>query len=139
MKETTKKFLMIVGLLVAVNGIILYKHVQNKKQVAQLSDDSIIGKGKPVLLELGSHGCAPCAQMMPILVELATEQSDFGVAFIDIAASQAAIEKYDMEGSPIPVQVFFDANGKELYRQVGFHSKEQILAKWNELVIEPAP
>ena len=133
MSDTTKKFLMIVGLLVAVNGIILYKHIQNQKQVAQLSDDSIIGQGKPVLLELGSHGCGPCNQMMPILVELSKEQSDFGVAFIDIGASQEAIDKYDMEGSPIPVQVFFNAEGTELYRQVGFHAKEQILAKWKEL------
>ena len=133
MKETTKKFMLVIGLLVAVNGIILYKHIQNRKYTAQLSDDSIIGKGKPVLLELGSHGCTYCVQMFPILAELSTEQSEFGVAFVDLSVSAESIQKYDMEGSPIPVQIFFDAQGKELFRHVGFYSKDEILAKWREL------
>jgi len=33
----------------------------------------------------------------------------------------------------IPTQIFYDANGKELFRHVGFYSREQILGKWREL------
>jgi thioredoxin 1 len=33
----------------------------------------------------------------------------------------------------IPTQIFFDATGKELWRHVGFISKEDILGKWKEL------
>jgi thioredoxin 1 len=32
----------------------------------------------------------------------------------------------------IPTQIFFDADGKELFRHEGFFSKEDILAKWKE-------
>ena len=33
----------------------------------------------------------------------------------------------------IPTQIFYDANGKELFRHVGFYSREQILGKWRGL------
>ena len=33
----------------------------------------------------------------------------------------------------IPTQIFFDANGRELFRHVGFFAKEDILSKWKEL------
>jgi thioredoxin 1 len=36
----------------------------------------------------------------------------------------------------IPTQIFYDAEGKELFRHVGFFAKEDILAKWKELGIE---
>jgi thioredoxin 1 len=36
----------------------------------------------------------------------------------------------------IPTQIFFDAEGKELFRHVGFFAKEDILAKWKELGVE---
>ena len=43
-------------------------------------------------------------------------------------------KKYDVE--MIPTQIFFDADGKELFRHTGFFSKEDILAKWKELDVE---
>lgn len=36
----------------------------------------------------------------------------------------------------IPTQIFFDAQGNELYRHVGFIGKEDILAKWKELGVD---
>jgi thioredoxin 1 len=33
----------------------------------------------------------------------------------------------------IPTQIFFDAEGRELFRHTGFLAKEDILAKWKEL------
>ena len=42
--------------------------------------------------------------------------------------------KYGIES--IPVQIFFGADGTELFRHVGFYPKEDILAKWKELGIE---
>ncbi len=32
----------------------------------------------------------------------------------------------------IPTQIFFDADGRELFRHTGFYGKEDILAKWRE-------
>jgi hypothetical protein len=36
----------------------------------------------------------------------------------------------------IPTQIFFDAEGKELFRHVGFYGKEDILGKWKELGVD---
>lgn len=131
MNETTKKLLILAGVFAALNGVLALKYFQTRQQAAEFADDSIIGKGKPVLLELGSHSCVPCKKMMPILDELNNEQTVFQVGFIDVWDEKEQGEKYHIKS--IPVQIFFDAEGNELYRHVGFYPKDDILAKWNEL------
>lgn len=131
MKENTRKYLIIAGLFIAVFVLVTAKNLRTQKQVEGLADDSIVGKGTPVLLELGSHGCIPCDKMMPILIELSKEQTDFEVSFIDIHAVDGKAKQYGIE--LIPTQIFFDAEGKEVFRHTGFFGKDKILAKWKEL------
>lgn len=139
MKETTKKYLIITLLFVAVYGVIMLKHFRDQQQIESLPDDSVVGKGKPVLLELGAHWCTPCKQMFPILNELAVEQQAFTVAFVNVQTSKESALYYHVES--IPTQIFFDKDGIERFRHVGFYPKEDILAKWKELNInlEPEP
>ncbi len=137
MKENTRKYLIIGGLFIAVFALVTAKNLKTQQQAESLSDDSIIGKGKPVLLELGSHGCKPCDAMMPILTELAEEQTDFEVAFVDVKANRDKAKQYGIQ--VIPVQIFFDADGKELFRHIHVFSKEDILAKWDELLNQSGP
>ena len=33
----------------------------------------------------------------------------------------------------IPTQIFYAADGSELYRHTGFYAREDILGKWQEL------
>lgn len=85
----------------------------------------------PRLLELGSDSCRPCQMMQPVLAELRTEYpGKLQVDFIDVWKDQAAGKSYNIQS--IPTQVFFDANGKEFFRHVGFYPKEEILAKFRE-------
>ena len=134
MKENTKKYLILGALVVVVCGVMIAKNLKTHQQAAGLADDTVIGKGKPVLLELGSHSCVPCKKMMPILAELSTEQSAFTVSFIDVWAAEEKSEQYNIE--LIPTQIFFDKDGAELFRHVGFYPKEDILKKWKEFGIE---
>ena len=39
----------------------------------------------------------------------------------------------------MPTQIFYDASGKELERHTGFFGKEELLAKWKELVVNLKP
>lgn len=134
MKETTKKYLVIAALFIAVFVLVTAKNLTTQKQAEGLADDSVVGKGKPVLLELGSHSCIPCKQMMPILDALSKEQKTFTVSFVDVWEATEKSQQYGIES--IPTQIFFDKDGSELFRHVGFYPKEDILAKWKELGVE---
>jgi len=89
----------------------------------------------PRLLELGADKCIPCKMMAPILDELrAAYSGQLQVDFIDVWKEESAGETYSVR--VIPLQIFFDAEGKELFRHEGFFPKEDILAKWKELGFE---
>ncbi|MDD3967069.1 MAG: thioredoxin family protein [Candidatus Marinimicrobia bacterium] len=91
-------------------------------------------KPLPKLLDLGADKCIPCKEMAPILEELKKEYAGvLDVEFIDVwkPENQQAAEKYGIRS--IPTQIFFDPEGKELWRHVGFISKADILNKWKEL------
>jgi len=86
----------------------------------------------PRLVDLGAGKCIPCKQMRPILAELTQEYAgQFDVAFIDVWEDRTAGEPYGIR--IIPTQIFFAADGKELFRHEGFMAKKDILAKWKEL------
>jgi thioredoxin 1 len=58
----------------------------------------------------------------------------FVTEFIDVWVNPDAGKPYNIE--MIPTQIFFDAEGKELFRHVGFYGKEDILGKWKELGVD---
>jgi thioredoxin 1 len=89
----------------------------------------------PRLVDLGAGKCIPCKMMAPILDELKKEYAGkIAVQFIDVWKNPGASEQYGIQ--VIPTQIFFDASGKERFRHEGFFSKEDILAKWQELGVD---
>jgi thioredoxin 1 len=91
----------------------------------------------PKLLDLGAGKCIPCKMMAPILEELKKEYAGrMNVEFIDVWVNPDAAKPYGIE--VIPTQIFYNADGKELFRHVGFFAKEDILAKWKELGVDVA-
>jgi thioredoxin 1 len=94
-----------------------------------------VHSGLPVLLELGSEKCPPCRQMMPILNELKAEYAGkFQIRYIDAWKDTTAGQKYGV--TKIPTQIFFNSEGRELYRHVGFYPKKDILATWRRLGVK---
>lgn len=91
--------------------------------------------GRPLLLDLGAGKCVPCRMMAPILDELKEEYAGrFDVEFIDVWENPDAAAQYGIRA--IPVQIFFDADGQELYRHQGFFAKDGILKKWEDLGVD---
>jgi thioredoxin 1 len=89
----------------------------------------------PRLVDLGAEKCIPCKMMAPILAELKRDYSrHFTTDFIDIWKNPDAGKQYGIE--VIPTQIFYDSDGKELFRHVGFYGKEDILAQWKTLGID---
>ena len=86
-------------------------------------------------MDLGADKCVPCKMMAPILEELKTEfAGKFTVDFIDVWKNPDAGTEYGIK--LIPTQIFFAADGTELFRHEGFYGREDILAKWRELGVE---
>jgi thiol-disulfide isomerase/thioredoxin len=106
---------------------------------AALAKDNPVDKarasGIPSLVDFGSTGCVPCDMMAPILDELGKKyKGKINVLFIHVGEEPILAERYSIKS--IPLQVFFDKAGKEVFRNVGFFAKEKILAKWKELGVE---
>ncbi len=96
--------------------------------------ETAVVAGLPRLLDLGADKCIPCKMMAPILDELKAEFTEsFSVEFIDVWKNPDAAQPFGAK--VIPTQIFFSADGTELFRHEGFFSREDILAKWRELGI----
>ena len=88
----------------------------------------------PKLMDLGAHKCVACKKMAPVLDELAQEyQGVFAVEFVDVWQKENRDTAVKYKVRMIPTQIFFDAEGEELWRHVGFLSKMDILRKWRQL------
>ncbi len=89
-------------------------------------------KTLPRLVDLGAGKCIPCKMMAPILEDLKkTYAGKIDVQFVDVWQNPDAGTKFGI--NVIPTQIFYDAQGKELFRHEGFFGKDDILAKWKEL------
>ncbi|MBC8367724.1 thioredoxin family protein [bacterium] len=89
----------------------------------------------PRLLDLGSTTCITCKKMTPILEELSQTFADqLLVEFIDVRANPEAGEGYNLR--LIPTQIFFDRQGRELYRHEGFMGRDDILSTWRDLGLD---
>jgi thioredoxin-like negative regulator of GroEL len=134
-KERNTKIL--IGSAIGIIAAIMYGHKfkDPAAAAANFADVSVIGRGKPVLLQFGSQSYALSREMILILAELDKKYPrQFTVAYSDVQKDFSVAEKYAI--SAIPLQIFFDKDGQELFRHEGFFPKADILAKWKELGVE---
>ena len=145
--KNLKNRTIIVLVVVAVGAIFLIKQNQETPTEATSAGtgetaEAISDTGQveapaalPRLLELGADKCVPCKMMVPILEDLRTTYAgQLQVNFIDVWKNPDAGRPYGIR--VIPTQIFFDAQGKELFRHEGFFAKEDILTKWKGLGVE---
>jgi len=97
--------------------------------------NTLVRRALPRLVDLGAQKCIPCKMMMPVLEDLKTNYTgQLTVEFIDVWKDPDAGKPFKI--NLIPTQIFYDAQGKEMFRHEGFYAKKDILAKWKELGIE---
>jgi len=91
-----------------------------------------VGSGKPALVDFGANNCMPCRLLRPILKDIGKEYAGRAhVLVIDIYAEKELAREYRIQ--VVPTLVFFDAQGKEVYRHLGAMDKEAIVAKLKEI------
>jgi thioredoxin 1 len=92
-------------------------------------------KGMVTLVDLGAKKCIPCKMMAPILEELTKEyQGKAAIVFIDVWQHEDQREKYRIRA--IPTQIFFDNQGNEVLRHVGFMDKKSIVQVLEKLGVK---
>ena len=88
--------------------------------------------GRPSLVDFGASGCRPCEMMAPILKTLEKEyEGKANVLFVHVREQQVLAARYGIES--IPVQVFFDKDGREVFRHVGFYPQDQLERRLAEM------
>jgi thioredoxin 1 len=84
--------------------------------------------GKPTIVEFGANACASCREMKPILEALQREHGErISVLNIDILKTRGYVARYRIQ--LMPTQVFFDAQGREVGRNMGKITGPEILAQ----------
>lgn len=92
-------------------------------------------KDTVTMVDLGAKTCVPCKLMAPILEELKEEyQGRAEVIFIDVwdKANKGKAKAFKIMA--IPTQIFYDKQGKEVFRHLGFMSKKAIIAKLDKIL-----
>jgi thioredoxin 1 len=87
--------------------------------------NQIIQSDKPVLVDFFATWCGPCQMLAPILTEVKTNLGErVSIIKIDVDKNQAVAAQYQVRG--VPTMILFQ-NGKQLWRQSGVISKEEII------------
>jgi len=95
-----------------------YKALDNPVDSARMS-------GKPSMIEFGATGCIPCDRMQPILENLRkTFKDHLKVVFVHVREEQILGARFGIRS--IPVQVFFDETGREVFRHEGFFAQKEV-------------
>jgi thioredoxin 1 len=85
----------------------------------------LIDSEKPVLVDFFATWCGPCQSLAPILKEVKDSLGErISIIKIDVDKNQALAADYQVRG--VPTMMLFQ-NGKQLWRQSGVLSKQQIL------------
>ncbi len=91
----------------------------------------------PRVVDLGADKCKACKELAPILEELKREYAGrVVIEFIDVWKNPDASKPYNIR--LIPTQVFFDKDGKEVWRHEGFLPKADFVKKFGELGVNPS-
>ena len=89
------------------------------------SFNQIIQSDKPVLVDFFATWCGPCQMLAPILTEVKTNLGErISIIKIDVDKNQAVAAQYQVRG--VPTMILFQ-NGKQLWRQSGVLSKEDLI------------
>ncbi|MDZ7821047.1 MAG: thioredoxin family protein [Candidatus Marinimicrobia bacterium] len=88
----------------------------------------------PKMVDFKSPTCPPCRAMEPILEELKEEYAHaFELEVVDVSLSENRDRAVKHAIQYIPTQIFYDADGEQIFRHTGYYSREDILKKWKEL------
>ena len=102
-------------------------------ETVEVQQDGVIPvKGMVTLVDLGADACIPCRMMSPILEKLEKQyRGKAAVVFIDVWKNKDQARRFGVR--IIPTQIFFDKDGTEVYRHVGFLGESDIVKQLRKM------
>jgi thioredoxin 1 len=89
-------------------------------------------KGMVTMVDLGAKSCVPCKMMAPIMEKLERDyKGKAAIIFIDVWKDPDQAKRFGIRA--IPTQIFYDKEGKEVYRHSGFMSENAIVTQLKNL------
>ena len=117
--------------LVALAGVIGAWRFQfpASKSEATLSESQAFSnipvRGMATMVDLGANECIPCKMMVPVMEKVEKKyQGKAAIVFIDVWKNKEPAKRFGIRA--IPTQIFFDKEGKEVYRHEGFMGEAEI-------------
>jgi len=116
-----KKLIIALAVLAAAN---LFANEPMLKETAFTDVSKQLGKGRTMMLEVGSDSCHSCQTMGKLLYKVKQEHPDYPIYFINVKKEREAA--FALKIQMIPTQIIFDAKGKEAYRHIGVMTKREL-------------
>jgi len=115
-------------------GLFLFIPILGVVQADEFKDLPV--KGMVTMIDLGAKKCIPCKMMAPIMEKMERKyEGKAAVVFIDVWEHREQAARFRIRA--IPTQIFFDADGKEVYRHSGFMSEKAIVNVMEQLGVTP--
>ncbi|MFV9646857.1 MAG: thioredoxin family protein [Desulfobacterales bacterium] len=151
MKKWIRTILLGVVALLAVYGVIRFQFFPDTGEVKGVPLESVARdiskalpetgsgevrevpvKGMVTMLDLGATECIPCKMMAPILAKMEKQyDGKAAIIFIDVWKHREQAKRFGIRA--IPTQIFFNKEGKEIYRHVGFMGESAIVKQLKKM------
>jgi len=97
--------------------------------------DNIPAKGTVTMIDLGAKACVPCKMMAPIMEKMEKKYAGKAVIhFYDVWKDREPAARFRIR--VIPTQIFFNMEGKEVYRHEGFMSESDIVGQLTKMGVK---
>lgn len=121
--------------LLAAAGALRFQSSQRTPEATSAESHEISGipvRGMVTMLDLGASSCIPCKMMAPIMERVEKNyKGKAAIIFVDVWKNQEPAKRFGIRA--IPTQIFFDKEGNEAYRHVGFMSEAAIVAQLKKM------
>lgn len=126
---TRVKWFVVIGIMAAV--------IASANDSAGETIPPVPTSGLVTMVDLGAHKCIPCKMMAPIIAELQKEyEGRASIIFIDVWEHREQAQRFGIRS--IPTQIFYDKEGREVRRHVGFLDKKSIMEIFEKLGVPKA-
>ena len=127
------RFSTLVGIAVLVALLIIGDTSYGAAKASAIPEVPV--KGIVTMIDVGAKKCIPCKMMAPIMEKMEkVYQGKAAIIFIDVWEKPQQAPRFGI--STIPTQIFYDAEGKEVYRHIGFMSEGAIVAQLQKMGVK---